>query len=356
MMKKAIIFPYTADAITLFENRDDSLIHIDSVLCFKEDLRSVSQKVEGITFDMPTFEKRGIDSIIICDNLLNNPLSAFQKVIFDGVKHGLSIQITPYLYTQLQQFGLLDPVPPQSNISTISLEEFCLDEPLPKLYPINVPVIAVMGLTPNSSKFDVQVELRKTFSDAGYKATVIASNSLGKLLGMHIYPEFMFSDHSLAKKTYGFNHYVNKLVKDERPDVIIIGIPDGIIPYNQKIHNSFGEITSIVCHAVHPDFSILTSGFLDVVNQDYFSQLKLLCRYRFDTEIFAFCISNNKIQENDTGDGYDTYFLRNEFAESLPGFGNENIDNVFYNADHIGRKKVFQKLVEVLESNINPIC
>ena len=145
-MKKAIIFPYTADAITLFENRDDSLIHIDSVLCFKEDLRSVSQKVEGITFDMPTFEKRGIDSIIICDNLLNNPLSAFQKVIFDGVKHGLSIQITPYLYTQLQQFGLLDPVPPQSNISTISLEEFCLDEPLPKLYSINVPVIAVMGL------------------------------------------------------------------------------------------------------------------------------------------------------------------------------------------------------------------
>lgn len=213
-----------------------------------------------------------------------------------------------------------------------------------------------MGLTPNSSKFDVQVELRKTFSDAGYKATVIASNSLGKLLGMHVYPEFMFSDHSLAKKTYGFNHYVNKLVKDERPDVIIIGIPDGIIPYNQKVHNSFGEITSIVCHAVHPDFSILTSGFLDVVNQDYFSQLKLLCRYRFDTEIFAFCISNNKIQENDTGDGYNTYFLSNEFAESLPGFGKENIDNVFYNADHIGRKKVFQKLVEVLESNINPIC
>ena len=94
---------------------------------------------------------------------------------------------------------------------------------------------------------------------------------------------------------------------------------------------------------------------MDVVNQDYFSQLKLLCRYRFDTEIFAFCISNNKIQENDTGDGYNTYFLSNEFAESLPGFGKENIDNVFYNADHIGRKKVFQKLVEVLESNINPI-
>ena len=129
-MKKATIFPYTADAITLFENRDDSLIHIDSVLCFKEDLHSVSQKVEGITFDMPTFEERGIDSIIVCDNLLNNPLSAFQKVIFDGVKHGLSVQIAPYLYTQLHQSGLLDEVPPQSKISTISLEEFCLGEQL----------------------------------------------------------------------------------------------------------------------------------------------------------------------------------------------------------------------------------
>ena len=32
----------------------------------------------------------------------------------------------------------------------------------------------------------------------------------------------------------------------------------------------------------------------------------------------------------------------------------EEKDYVFYNADHIGRKKVFQKLVEVLESNINP--
>lgn len=355
-MKKATIFPYTADAITLFENRDDSLIHIDSVLCFKEDLHSVSQKVEGITFDMPTFEERGIDSIIVCDNLLNNPLSAFQKVIFDGVKHGLSVQIAPYLYTQLHQSGLLDEVPPQSKISTISLEKFCLGEQLPKVYPINVPVIAVMGLAPNSSKFDVQVELRKAFSDAGYKATVISSNSLGKFLGMHIYPDFMFSDHSFAKKTYGFNHYVHKLAKDEQPDVIIIGIPDGIIPYNQKIHNSFGEFASIVCNAAHPDFGILTSGLLDVINEDYFSQLKLLCRYRFDTEIFAFCISNNKIQENDTGDGYDIYFLGNEFVEALPGFGKENIYNVFYNSDHIGRKKAFQKLVEVLESNVNPIC
>lgn len=119
---------------------DYSLIHIDSVLCFKEDLHSVSQKVEGITFDMPTFEERGIDSIIVCDNLLNNPLSAFQKVIFDGVKHGLSVQIAPYLYTQLHQSGLLDGVHPQSKISTISLEKFCLGEQLPKVYPINVPV------------------------------------------------------------------------------------------------------------------------------------------------------------------------------------------------------------------------
>lgn len=123
-MRKATIFPYTADAITLFENRDDSLIYIDSVLCFKEDLHSVSPKVDGITFDMPTFEKRGIDSIIVCDNLLNNPLGAFQKVIYDGVKHGLSVEIAPYLYTQLHQSGLLDGFPPQSKISTISLDEF----------------------------------------------------------------------------------------------------------------------------------------------------------------------------------------------------------------------------------------
>lgn len=355
-MEKAAIFPYTTDTVTLFENRHNSLTPIDSILCFKEDLKGVSNAIKAIPFDMSIFKERGIDSIIASDNLLNNPLSSFQKILLDASHNGLEVQATPYLYDQLKEGGFLNNLPLHEKLSIISLDPFCIDKQLSKIYPINIPVIAVMGLAPNSSKFDIQIELRKAFEQAGYKASVISSNPLGKLLGMRVYPEFMFQNYSLEKKIYGFNHYVHKIIREDLPDVIIVGIPNGIIPYNQKIHNGFGELATTVCNAVHPDFGILASGLLDVIDTDYFTELKLLCKYRFDTEIFAFCISNNKIQENDTNDGYDTYFLSNEFVKSVVPFGQENIHNVFYNSDFLMRKQIFNKLIEELEANANVIC
>lgn len=53
-MKKAIIFPYTADAITLFENRDDSISHITHLAL---ELAGPIKRA-GALFSVPAFSFR----------------------------------------------------------------------------------------------------------------------------------------------------------------------------------------------------------------------------------------------------------------------------------------------------------
>ena len=59
---------------------------------------------------------------------------------------------------------------------------------------IYVPIITVMGVSENCSKFETQLSIRRDLINRGYKVSQIGSREGCELLGFHSFPKFMTSN------------------------------------------------------------------------------------------------------------------------------------------------------------------
>ncbi|TYQ15069.1 UNVERIFIED_CONTAM: peptide maturation system protein (TIGR04066 family) [Acetivibrio alkalicellulosi] len=160
------------------------------------------------------------------------------------------------------------------------------------IHDINTPVIFVVGMGERTNKFEVQLSLRESIQKIGYKVSQIGTRSYCELLGFHSFPSFMYSKKiSETDKIIYFNHFVKDIEIKEQPDLIIIGIPGGIFPINNKFLNNFGILAYEVSQAVTPDSTILSLYYGEYISK-YFTSLKESVRYRFGCDVNCFNMSN----------------------------------------------------------------
>lgn len=123
---------------------------------------------------------------------------------------------------------------------------------------IEIPIVTISGVGPYVGKFVVGLYLRNSFEDAGYKTLFISPRREGKIFGTHIFPEYMYNKNlDYTTKVYEFNSYVNSLVKEEKPDIVLIGVPGEMMELSERHQMNFGIMASIVFNAIKPDVSIL---------------------------------------------------------------------------------------------------
>ena len=123
---------------------------------------------------------------------------------------------------------------------------------------ITIPVITVMGIGENCSKFETQLFLRRLFLDAGFRVSQIGSRKCCELLGFHSFPDFMFErKYNEIEKITAFNNFVYEIQQNEKTDILILGIPGGIMPYDEKHDNHYGITCFEVFSALRTDFNIL---------------------------------------------------------------------------------------------------
>ena len=127
-----------------------------------------------------------------------------------------------------------------------------------RLYTINTPVICIYGLGERCNKFDIQLSLRKLFMNEGYRVSQLGSKWYSNVCGFSSLPEFLFDDHSYENKIFWLNSYVKRIVTDEDPDIMIIGVPGGIMPMTNHTVNHFGELSGVISMAVRPDINVLS--------------------------------------------------------------------------------------------------
>lgn len=141
-------------------------------------------------------------------------------------------------------------------------------------YNINTPVLIVFGIDEYTEKFEVQVSLREKFISKGYKVSSITSRRDSELLGMNSIPAFMFEDTiNVSDKIIQYNHYVKYIEQIEKPELIIIGVPGGILPYDKFNYNHYGIIAYEISYAVPCDLSIMCTHYNTNFTGDY-SDLK----------------------------------------------------------------------------------
>lgn len=161
-----------------------------------------------------------------------------------------------------------------------------------KIYPINTPVVLVVGLCERTNKFEIQLNLRESSEDMGYKVSQIGTRHYCELMGFHSFPKFMYSKSiTESEKVILFNHYIKNIEGKEAPDVIVIGIPGGTMPISHEFTNKFGILAYEVSQAVMAD-AVVLSTLCSSSSPEILKLLSQSCKYKFGYDIDCYNISN----------------------------------------------------------------
>lgn len=215
------------------------------------------------------------------------------------------------------------------------------------------PVILVAGNGERANKFAIQLSLRERFLKAGYKIIQIGSKSYCELLGFNSFPQFMYDPaiHDTGKIVL-FNQFINVLDKEENPDAIIIGVPGGTMPYNEKFHNHFGMLNYMVSQAISPDFVIYSTLYEDYP-VDYYERIKVSAKYKFGYEINCFNLASTKINWQATFGKDSVQYMNLDQAfvkDKLSKQQNKNIP-IFNALDDASMTAMFAFTIGSLEHN-----
>ena len=161
-------------------------------------------------------------------------------------------------------------------------DNFMMFENLPikrsdRVFEIDTPIILVAGTHENTQKFQIQLYLKKVMERKGYKISMIGSKEFSELFGGHSFPRYMFETDLEKNKITAFCSLIKMIENDEKPDAIIIGVPGGMLPYNDKFCGYFGITLYEVMLAVRPDILVLSCLF-EQYDADYFEELSLLLK------------------------------------------------------------------------------
>jgi peptide maturation system protein (TIGR04066 family) len=220
------------------------------------------------------------------------------------------------------------------------------------LLPISVPVVVIAGVGNNCDKFNIQLKLRDLFNRNGYQVMNFGSKKFSGLFGIETLPQFLFDNLDNSTKIRQLNAYINELVNKEKPDVVIIGIPGGIMQLNPFKFDEFGELAFLISNAIKADISIL-SIYKQDYNKEFLDNLINLCKYRYNFNVNYINIANTDfyISPEEKECQYTT-ILSNHIIEKInnsPQFDNVQL---FSSLNDISMKETFDKIVIELENNI----
>lgn len=157
--------------------------------------------------------------------------------------------------------------------------------------PIETPIVSVSGVLPRTQKYQIQLDLLDRFQKDGYKVSLVGTGCWNELLGGYSSREVLERPSaSEERKIKYFHSFLATLEEREHPDVVIVGIDDPLLPLSAKHTFNYGIYASELYSAFRPDVSIV-SIMNGQYNDDFFNQMDMLCRYKYNFETAAYFVS-----------------------------------------------------------------
>jgi peptide maturation system protein (TIGR04066 family) len=176
--------------------------------------------------------------------------------------------------------GIQNVLPEETVILNESIEE------------IDTPIILVTGIAERTNKFEIQLTLRERIQKSGYKISQIGTRSYCEMMGFHPFPSFMYGNAiSDVNKVLMFNRFIKKIESTEEPDIIIIGVPGGIMPLNREFTNKFGLLAFEISQAIAPDV-VIASLLYEDYKPEGFDIYNNSIKYKLGFEVDFFNIAN----------------------------------------------------------------
>ncbi len=218
---------------------------------------------------------------------------------------------------------------------------------------INVPIILVSGVSERCNKFEIQLSLREKLQKYGYKVSQIGSRRYCEFLGFHSFPYFMLSNKFLEhEKVQLLRKYISNIEQKEKPDVIIFGLPGGIIPLADYYVNCYSILACEVFNSFIPDATVLSLLFENYKSEFYYSIEKIL-HDKYGIKTNCFNLSNVK------ADWPDTYnhntLVASSFCNKVTDqiIKNTEINKPIYNIlNNDDAQKMADHLVDILSDEV----
>ncbi len=266
MKEKVILFPCDREIISFMDYIDFEEYEISGLCVLEDSSVDVEVKTDIPVLDVKNIDFKLFDTIILIDETYHT--HSFIKKCIENGKKIIDIRVEEKIDIE--------------KLDAISEEQ-----------KICIPVIFVVGITSYTEKFHVQLTLRKHLLDSGYKVSQIGSKQYSNIFGFHSYPSFMSETIDNTKKILLFRKYVKCIEQQEQPDIIVIGIPGGIMGANRKHHFDFGITAYMVSHAVEPDYVIMNMLYNPNYTEEQLEEINQTCIHKFNWRIDSFHLSNS---------------------------------------------------------------
>lgn len=363
-MKKLMVYPYNRETTSIarwkdllenyelvslvgtkgwgLDNRDASILDKgkETGIIVSEDFEAEIKKCDCVYFNE-----------VINEQLLDKYLDKL-KTAYD---EGKEILMSQSLYKKLSVKDIS-----YMNIKVIDSEDdgdFFEKEYKAKIYKLSTPIIGVFGSGDYCSKFDVQLGVRKQFAKEGYKIFQLGTKAYSRLFGFNSLPDFLFTNSmSMEEKILRFNHYIHYIELTEQPDLIILGIPGGILPLSDEYTNHFGEMSLILSKAVPIDIGILSTYYTRQIEAESLEELRTYCRYALQCDMDYINLTNMKQEKDPSADEIYYTTIDNtkveKFIEDESDEFAESSLNLFSILNEDDTKRICEKIIDDLSENI----
>lgn len=350
------VFPYNQNAQSIIDNT--SLLvdgTLNQVISFKQDsnlLANISKETGIMTSANFESAVKGshYDSIVFLDNIDSFTEQGYLKALRLATDCNKKIFLSNFLRKELKLSNYC-------NLNILERDIPCTpDFSINKLYEIDVPIICVAGFGENTDKFDIQLSLTSYYKNLGYNVATICSNPLGCLFGMYTIPAAMFEQKmSFKEKVILFNTLAYEINQSIVPDLIIVGIPGGIMPIDKHQFNYFAEMASIISYAIAVDIGILNLYFDQYIDDGYLEALQECCKYKYNIPIQTFCVARQKQDYDIERLKQNYYFLSNSFIDKyLPDY--QGLKYPVINLAHPEEVDAeFSHLTNLLQNNVDSL-
>ncbi|AWB42986.1 TIGR04066 family peptide maturation system protein [Paenibacillus sp. CAA11] len=348
MKERIAIYPFTRE-LSSFILYKDQLKNYELVFAITprgwDKFEDQKDRFAKIVLDEDTFYLNQcinyVDVLLLCKPILNVDLSLYENIIKLAKINGVKV-----VYVEELEALLINRI--QNNWECLKSHEI-VEVKRQEQSSIEVPVISVIGIGENCEKWDVQLGLRDFFLKKGYKVSLISNNKLLKLFGASIFPPVINStEYKFEQQVGAINSYIKKVELMDSPDLIIIGVPGGIMRYNRYVHNGFGYAPFLVSNAFIPDITVV-SLYCGYYEKEQLEEIKRTCLYKLGVNANYFHISSKVSQYNLESKQIDYFSIDQNYVNEL--VEKNSINGAFFNINK-EPKEVFQRILEELHHNI----
>ena len=358
-MKKAVVFPYSNSCCELLRYKDMitdyeivGAVALKGMGVDDRDTGFVDGGVDiGIKVETKVDYKKEFDAFIIIADMDNAHITnAMVPFIREGLLHNKDFVFLSAPHDNIislfnnDERHMVNLCETQGDISFLR-----------KLYKIETPVIVVAGTHELTHKFKIQLEINKYMKMQGYKVSHICSKPYGYIFGFHSFPEYMFNKEKEEDKIFYLNNYIRFIEKEEQPDVIILGIPGGVMPYNEQFPGYFGITFYEVMQAVKPDVLIMSCLYGKYTDQ-YFDDLTRAIHYKSGVDIDIFNISTFDVDLNESEQSKQLQYYKVSYRDVESNVSEYREHKIFNIMNGIDGKKIAEmaekKLLEYADVEI----